>query len=182
MISFSRSRHQLIYSFFNIVIIVDDRRTQLFNVVVLDDNRVIIIERRCSRRQSSNNNWTSLIETFVESKLSLLSFWLRAHAFILRYVLHQIVKNILQRREFQAVYSIVNLLISTNKEIFIDDHFFFFFNSAEIIENYAFWILRRLNEHFKYSLNVSWWFDENHARSVWRLFSVSIDERHIKFT
>ncbi len=181
MISFSRSRHQLIYSSFNLVTIVDDRRAQLFNVAALDDSRVIVIERRCFRRQSSNNNWTSLIETFVESRLSLLSFWLRAHAFILRYVLHQTVKIILQRREFQAVYSIVNLLISTNKEIFIDDHLSFFLNSAEIIENYAFWALRRLNEHFRYSSDVSWWLDENHARSAWMLFSVSIDERHIKF-
>jgi hypothetical protein len=126
MISFSRFRHQLIYSSFNLVIIVDDRRAQLFNVAAFDDSRVIVIERRCSRRQSSNSNWTSLIETFVESRLSLLSFWLRAHAFILRYVLYQTVKNILQRRRFQAIYSIVNLLISTNKEIFIDDHLFFF--------------------------------------------------------
>jgi hypothetical protein len=64
-------------------------------------------------------------------------------------------------------------------------HFFlafsFFFNLAEIIENYAIWVLRRLNEHFRYSSDVSWWLDENHARSVWKLFSISIDERHIKF-
>jgi hypothetical protein len=123
-----------------------------------------------------------LTETIVKSKYLMLSFWLRTHAFILRYVLHQTVKNILQRRKFQTVYFIVNLLISTNKEILIDDHLFFFFNFAEIIENYAFWALRRFNEHFKYSSDVSWWLDENHARSAWRLFSVLIDERHIKFT
>jgi hypothetical protein len=31
------------------------------------------LQRRCSRRQSSNSNWTSLIQTFVESRFSLSS-------------------------------------------------------------------------------------------------------------
>jgi hypothetical protein len=85
-------------------------------------------------------------------------------------------------RFFKTFYSIINLLISSNKEILIIDNLFLFLNFAEIIENYAIWALRRLNEHFRYNSDVSWWLDENHARSAWKLFSVSIDERHIKFT
>jgi hypothetical protein len=55
MISFSRFRHQLIYTSFNLVTVVDDNHEQLFNVAVLDDNRVITIERRWSKCSSSQD-------------------------------------------------------------------------------------------------------------------------------
>jgi hypothetical protein len=80
------------------------------------------------------------------------------------------------------ILSLIYRVKITNKFRQLLIHFFsFFLNLVEIIENYAIWILRCLNEHFKYNSNVSWRFDENHARSVWRFFSILIDERHIKF-
>jgi hypothetical protein len=76
MISFSRFRHQLIYSSFSFVIIVDDRRAQLFNVVVLDDSRVIIIERRWLKR-SSRQDYHCCRFDFKHMRLSCDTYFIK---------------------------------------------------------------------------------------------------------